>query len=134
MTPLSTDELHAQAQQQLDEFGSELTEDIARIERNQALMAENASDLTGRTSFVSEQVATYPPCVFNSIATVSDNQAKFEIVVCAFAVPFLVLTIRKEGFTHSAWCYLCIVEAIVAGVYGFYRGSNLAKKNMKKDD
>ena len=134
MTPLSTDELHAQAQQQLDEFGSELTEDIARIERNQALMAENASDLTGRTSFLSEQVDTIFAYVFNSIATVSDNQAKFEIVVCAFAVLFLVLTIRMVGFTHSAWCYLCIVMVIVAAVFGFYRGSNLVKKIMKKDD
>ena len=134
MTPLSTDELHAQAQQQLDEFGSELTEDIARIERKQALMVENVSDLTGRTSFVSEQVSTYFPYTFKSIATVSDNQAKFEIVACAFAVLILVLTIRKEGFTHSAWCYVCIVAAIVAAVFGFYRGSNLVKKIMKKDD
>ena len=131
---LTTDELHARSRQQLADVRGETRDSTARIERKQALMAENVSDLTGRTSFVSEQVATYFPYTFKSIATVSDNQAKFEIVACAFAVPILVLTIRKEGFTHSAWCYLCIVTAIVAAVFGFYRGSNLVKKIMKKDD
>ena len=131
---VSTEELLARSRQQLTDLREETRDGTARIERKQALMAENVSDLTGRTSFVSEQVATFFPYAFNGIATVWDYLAKFEIVICAFAFLFLVLTIRMVGFTHSAWCYLCIVTAIVAAVFGFYRTLNLVKKNMKKDD
>merc|ERR1719253_620507 len=121
---LTTDELHTRSRQQLDELRGETRDSTARIERKQALMTENVSGLTGRTSFVSEQVATFFPYTFNSIATVSDNQAKFEIGVCAFAVLILVCSIRAEGFAHWWWCYLRMVVAIVAAVFGFYRALN----------